>query len=493
MKERSDIFGFENTYAAELEGFYVPWRGASVPEPRIVHLNRALADELRLDADALLSDAGARVLAGFETADGTTPLAQAYAGHQFGNFVPQLGDGRALLLGELIDRNGVRRDLQLKGSGRTPFSRGGDGKATLGPVLREYLISEAMHALGVPTTRALAALTTGEQVRRQGLEPGAILARVASSHIRVGTFQFFAARGETARVRHLADYTIARHFPELGEADDCYLRMLRAVRDRQAALVAHWMSIGFVHGVMNTDNTTISGETLDYGPCAFMDGYDRGTVFSSIDHYGRYAYGNQPAIAQWNLARLAETLVPLIDPDDSDRAVSLLTTEVEAFRPVYLDHWLARMRAKLGLAIAEAGDLDLVNGLFGTLEGRDVDFTVFFRRLAAVARGDRAPVRALFQERTAIDAWLERWLARLGREGESAPSRADAMDRVNPVYIPRNHKVQEALDAAVDSDLEPFRRLLSVLERPFERRKGLEEFEARAPDGFGRYTTYCGT
>ena len=493
MKEPSDIFGFENTYASQLEGFYVPWQGAAVPEPKIVHLNSDLADELLLDVTVLASDAGARILTGIEAAEGTTPLAQAYAGHQFGSFVPQLGDGRALLLGELIDRNGARLDLQLKGSGRTPFSRGGDGKATLGPVLREYLISEAMHVLGVPTTRALAALTTGEQVTRQGLEPGAILARVASSHIRVGTFQFFAARGQTAHVRHLADYTIARHFPELDDVNDRYLRMLGAVRDRQAALVAHWMSVGFVHGVMNTDNTTISGETLDYGPCAFMEGYDLRTVFSSIDRHGRYAYGNQPAIAQWNLARLAETLVPLIHPDDSDRAISLAATEVEAFQSIYVDQWLERMRAKLGLAGREAGDLDLVNELFRVLEGRDVDFTAFFRRLAAGARGDRRPVRALFQETGAIDAWLERWLARLTRQSNSAPSQADAMDRVNPVYIPRNHKVQEALDAAVEWDFKPFRRLLNVLEQPFDPREGLEEFAVRAPDSFGRYTTYCGT
>ena len=430
---------------------------------------------------------------GWTQPKGTTPLAQAYAGHQFGNFVPQLGDGRALLLGELIDRSGARVDLQLKGSGRTPFSRGGDGKATLGPVLREYLISEAMHALGVPTTRALAALTTGEQVRRQGLEPGAILARVASSHIRVGTFQFFAARGETGRVRHLADYTITRHFPELAQAADRYLQLFRAVRDRQADLIAHWMSIGFVHGVMNTDNTTISGETLDYGPCAFMDGYDPGTVFSSIDHLGRYAYGNQPAIAQWNLARLAETLVPLIEPDDFDRAVSLATAELEAFEAIYVDRWLDRMRAKLGLLGSQPDDRALIDGLFTVLEGRDVDFTSFFRRLSDVARGDPAPVRALFLESAAIDVWLERWLARLTPQGESASSRADAMDRVNPLYVPRNHKVQEALDAAVEGDLEPFRRLVSVLERPFEPREGLEEFAVRAPDSFGRYTTYCGT
>lgn len=494
MEERPHTFGFENTYATELEGFYIPWKGESVPEPKVIFLNRELAEELGLDADVLMTDTGARMLAGIEAEEGTTPLTQAYAGHQFGGFVPQLGDGRALLLGELTDRAGARVDVQLKGSGRTPFSRGGDGKASLGPVLREYLMSEAMHTLGVPTTRALAALTTGEQIMRQGVEPGAILARVASSHIRVGTFQFFAARGETARVRQLADYTIARHFPELEGADDRYLQMLGAVRDAQAKLVAHWMSIGFVHGVMNTDNTTISGETIDYGPCAFMDAYDLGTVFSSIDRHGRYAYGNQPAIAQWNLMRFAETLLPLIDSEDTDRAVSLATDQVTAFQPIYMDRWLERMRAKLGLKSGDAGDLELVNELFKTLEHRDIDFTVFFRHLASVARGDSDQVRSMFEDATAIDAWLERWLARLGSEGEESSARADAMDRVNPIYIPRNHKVQEALDAAVDSDdLEPFRRLMSVLERPFDRREGLEEFEGRAPDSFGRYTTYCGT
>lgn len=494
MEDRSLSFGFENTYATELEGFYVPWKGESVPDPKVIFLNRDLADELQLDVDMLLSDAGARLLAGIEVAEGATPLAQAYAGHQFGGFVPQLGDGRALLLGELIDRNGARVDLQLKGSGRTPFSRGGDGKATLGPVLREYVMSEAMHALGVPTTRALAALTTGERIMRQGVEPGAILARVASSHIRVGTFQFFAARGEAERVRQLADYTIARHFPELADADDRYLQLLRRVCNAQAVLIAHWMSIGFVHGVMNTDNTTISGETIDYGPCAFMDAYDPATVFSSIDRHGRYAYGNQPAIAGWNLTRFAESLLPLIDPADSDRAVALATTEVNAFQPIFLDLWLDRMRSKLGLTGSDAGDLDLVNELFSTLQGKDVDFTVFFRRLANCARGDGDPVRALFQDATSIDGWLERWLTRLGREGEDASARADAMDRVNPVYIPRNHKVQEALDAAVDSDdLEPFRRLLTVVARPFDKREGLEEYEVRAPDSFGQYTTYCGT
>lgn len=497
-------FGVENSYATELEGFYVPWQGATVPEPRVVELNRPLAAELQLDADVLASEVGARVLAGIDPPEGATPLAQAYAGHQFGNFVPQLGDGRALLLGELIDRNGARWDLQLKGSGRTPFSRGGDGKAGLGPVLREYLMSEAMHALGVPTTRALAALTTGEEIRRpHSVEPGAIIARVASSHIRVGTFQFFAARGDHDRVRLLADYTIARHFPELREEDDPYLQLIGAVRDRQATLVARWMSIGFVHGVMNTDNTTVSGETIDYGPCAFMDGYDARTVFSSIDRHGRYAYGNQPVIAQWNLARFAETLLPLLGPDE-ERAIALATAKVEAFAPIYQDRWLARMRAKLGLTRAadragpdsgssEPGDLELVGALFDTLEGRDVDFTTFFRRLGHAARGDRTPVRLLFRDKAPVDEWLDRWLTRLEREGDSAASRAEAMDRVNPLYIPRNHKVQEALDAAIAGNLEPFRRISSVLERPFDERAGLDEFAERAPDGFGSYTTFCGT
>ena len=487
------MFVFDNSYAAELEGFYVPCRGERVPEPRIVHLNRELAAELLLDPDALASDGGAAIFAGSEAPEGAAPLAQAYAGHQFGAFSPELGDGRALLIGELIDRHGVRRDLQLKGSGRTPFSRGGDGKAVLGPVLREYLIGEAMHALGIPTTRALAAVTTGDLIMRQGFEPGAVLARVAASHLRVGTFEFFAARGDPDKVRHLADYAIRRHFPKLADADDRYLELFRAVRDRQAATVAQWMSVGFVHGVMNTDNMTISGETLDYGPCAFMDGYDSATVFSSIDHQGRYAYGNQPAIAQWNLARLVETLLRLMGPDDSERAVPIATAEVEAFQPIYQNLWLKRMSAKLGFDRTEGDDLDLVNELLRAMDGQDVDFTVLFRRLADGARGDPGAARALFDDPTAFDAWLERWLARLSREDESALSRADAMDRVNPVYIPRNHKVQEALDAATDSDLEPFRRLLTVLSQPFDRREGLNDYEGRAPDGFGPYRTFCGT
>jgi len=486
-------FTFDNSYANELEGFYVPWQGEKVTEPKIVHLNRELAAELLLDADALASDEGAAIFAGSEAPEGAAPLAQAYAGHQFGGFSPQLGDGRALLIGELIDRNGVRRDIHLKGSGRTPFSRGGDGKAVLGPVLREYIIGEAMHALGVPTTRALAAVTTGESIIRQGPEPGAVLVRVAASHLRVGTFQFFAARGETAKVRQLADYAIRRHFPELADADDRYLGLLRGVRDRQAALVAQWLSVGFVHGVMNTDNVAISGETLDYGPCAFIDSYDPAAVFSSIDHHGRYAYGNQPAIAQWNLARLAETLLHLIDPEDSEHAIQIATAEVEAFPNIYQDFWLERMRPKLGLGSVEDGDLDLANELHSAMEGQNVDFTLMFRRLADCLRGDRGPARALFDDSAALDPWLDRWHERLNREEEDSHARAAAMDRVNPVYIPRNHRVEEALQAATNGDLEPFKKLVSVLARPFERREGLGEYEGPAPAGFGPYTTFCGT
>ncbi len=488
-----NTFTFDNSYATELEGFYAPCRGEQAPEPKIVQLNRELAAELLLDADALETEIGASIFAGSEAPEGAAPLAQAYAGHQFGGFSPQLGDGRALLIGELIDRHGMRRDLHLKGSGRTPFSRRGDGKAVLGPVLREYVIGEAMHTLGVSTTRALAAVTTGEQIMREGLEPGAVLARVASSHLRVGTFQYFAAREETEKVRQLADYAIRRHFPELEDASDRYLGLFRGVRDRQASLVAHWLSVGFVHGVMNTDNMAISGETLDYGPCAFIDRYDPKAVFSSIDSHGRYAYGNQPAIAQWNLARLVETLLPLIDPDDSERAIQLATAELEAFPSIYQGHWLERMSAKLGLGHAGEGDLDLAKDLLDAMDGQHVDFTMMFRRLADGLRGDVEPARAIFDDQAVLDPWLKRWFARMALEDGTAGERAAAMDRVNPVYIPRNHLVQAALDAATNGDLEPFEKLLAVLQRPFERREGLAEYEDRAPEDFGPYVTFCGT
>jgi len=487
-------FEFDNTYARELEGFYVPWKGAEVPEPRMIRFNRLLATELGLDAAALDSEAGAAIFAGHTAPEGSTPLAMAYAGHQFGGFSPQLGDGRALLLGEVIDTHGERRDIHLKGSGRTPFSRGGDGKAVLGPVLREYIIGEAMHALGVPTTRALAAVATGESIMRQdGREPGAVLARVAASHLRVGTFQYFAARGETEKLRQLADYAIARHYPELQGRPDRYLGLLSAVRDRQAALIAQWMHVGFVHGVMNTDNMTISGETIDYGPCAFIDGYDPAAVFSSIDSHGRYAYGNQPKIAQWNLARLAETLLDLINPDDSDDAVRQASAVITGFPLAYERAWLAGMRAKLGLARAEPEDMELATGLLSVLETQSADFTRVFRSLSAAVAGDVAASRVLFSNPAGFDLWLTLWQARLTREDGATEDRVAAMNRVNPVYIPRNHMVEAALQSATKGDLAPFERLIDVLDDPFTERPGLEVFALGAPSDFGPYTTFCGT
>ncbi len=486
-------FEFDNSYARELRGFYVPSKAAEVPQPRLLRLNCGLAVELGLDPGVLISSHGAAIFAGNETPEGASPLAQVYAGHQFGGFVPRLGDGRALLLGEVVDRSGRRRDIQLKGSGRTSFSRGGDGKATIGPVLREYLISEAMHALGIPTTRALAGVTTGERIFRGEELPGAVLTRVAASHIRVGTFQFFAARGEVEKVKQLADYSIARHYPELRDSESPYLGFLSAVRDAQAQLVARWMHAGFVHGVMNTDNMTISGETIDYGPCAFIDGYDPNAVFSSIDTLGRYAYDQQPLIARWNLGRLAETLLPLIDAD-MDRAIQLAGDAVNRFVDHYVAYWLGGMRAKLGLSDSEDDDLELANGFLAALEGQNADYTLAFRRLSEAVRGDDAPLRAVLDDASAYDLWADRWRARLSRERVSAEARADAMNQANPIYIPRNHKVEEALTAAVESrTLEPFENLLEVLENPFDEKEGLEAYASPAPASFGHYRTFCGT
>lgn len=487
-------FAFDNSYARELDGFYVPWQGDTAPAPRIVAFNDALARDLGLDPAALNSPDGAAILTGSVAPEGALPLAQAYAGHQFGGFSPQLGDGRALLLGEVIDRSGARRDLHLKGSGRTPFSRGGDGKAVLGPVLREYLMGEAMQALAIPTTRALAACTTGEDVPRDGMKPGAVLARIAASHLRVGTFQFFAARGETDRLRQLADYAIARHDPDL--AGD-YLGFLAAVAERQARLIAAWMGVGFVHGVMNTDNMTISGETIDYGPCAFVDAYDPNAVFSSIDHGGRYALGNQPSIAQWNLARLAETLLPVIDPEDQDNAVRLATNAVNGFRGRYLVHFRAQMAAKIGLGAGDytggdtGGDTGgetgaLIDDLLAGLAETGADFTGFFRALADVARGDSAAVAGMIDA-----AWLDRWLACLPRDRDAVAAR---MDAVNPLYIPRNHLVEAALQAAErGGDFGPFNDLLAHVTAPFDHQQGAEAFAAPAPADFGPYRTFCGT
>ncbi|MBW0103811.1 YdiU family protein [Pseudonocardia sp. KRD291] len=489
-------FTFDNTYVRELEGLYQPWTAAPAPAPRLVALNEELAAELGLDAGALRSPEGVDVLVGNTVPGGAQPVAQVYSGHQFGNYSPRLGDGRALLLGELHDRSGNRRDLHLKGSGRTPFARGGDGKAPLGPMLREYVIGEAMHALGIPTTRALAVVATGEDVARDRLLPGAVLSRVASSHLRVGTFQYTAALGDpaqddTALLRRLADHAIARHHPDAAAAANPYLTLFERVLDTQASLVARWMLVGFVHGVMNTDNMTISGETIDYGPCAFLDVYDPATVFSSIDEAGRYAFGNQPRVAQWNLARLAEALLPLIDTDQ-DAAVAAATEVLTSFQERYDRYWRDGMRAKLGLTGAPGRTDPLIDDLPALLAAQRVDFTAFHRSLSSAVRGDDAPMRSLLTDPSALDEWTSRWKAALATAGEPGAV-ADAMDRVNPVYIPRNQHVEEALTAATAGDTAPFERLLDVLAHPFDERPGLEAYAAPAPPEFGSYTTFCGT
>ncbi len=487
------VIPFDNSYAIQMESFYVPWEGAKVPSPAIVKFNTSLAHELGLGEKELNSKDGAEFLSGNEMPIGASPLAQVYAGHQFGGFSQQLGDGRALLIGEVIDQNNNRRDIQLKGSGPTPFSRRGDGKAVIGPVLREYLISEAMYALGIPTTRALAAVTTGEQIVRDGLEPGAVLTRVASSHLRVGTFQFFAARGDTEKVQKLADYSIKRHFKDIENHENKYLELLKAVMRKQAKLIAKWMSVGFVHGVMNTDNMTISGETIDYGPCAFIDDYKAKAVFSSIDEQARYAYGNQPNIAQWNLARFAETLITLIDPKDNDHAVKLATDKLNQFPHIYQQFWLQEMQAKLGLMNEEVDDLDLINSLYEAIEGEGVDYTKLFRRLSDAARGDSEGLLSLFTDTSRIEIWRAKWLQRLTSNDLSLKETANDMDKVNPIYIPRNHKVEEALQAAKQADYEPFKKLLDVLISPYEKREGLEAYEDAAPKDNGPYVTFCGT
>ena len=486
-------FEFDNSFARELEGCYVPWDAEKVSKPRLLMFNCELAAELGLDGAALETPLGAEIFSGNRIPNGAKPLAQAYAGHQFGGFSPQLGDGRALLLGEIVDTYGKRHDIQLKGSGRTPFSRGGDGKAALGPVLREYLIGEAMHALGVPTTRALAAVTTGAQVIRETALPGAVLTRIAASHLRVGTFQFFAARGEMEIVRQLADHAIARHYPAAREADNPYLAFFISVARAQALLVAEWMSIGFIHGVMNTDNTTISGETIDYGPCAFMDVYDPDTVFSSIDLQGRYAYANQPSILTWNLARLAETLIALVDPN-KDRAIELLTDCASEVSSLFVDAWLARMRVKIGLNSLEDNDVKLINRLLDAMHRGKADFTLTFRRLSDVLRGNGMSVRALFEDPAVFDAWENDWRARLGREKVSASDCAGSMDQVNPIYIPRNHKVEEALAAAINQgNISEFEDMLSVVSKPFDELSGREGYAEPGGKTAVPYQTFCGT
>ena len=486
--------GFQHSYAALPPRFYARVAPTVVLDPKLVVFNAGLARDLGLQPEALEPEAAA-MFSGNSLPEDAEPIAMAYAGHQFGGFVPALGDGRAILLGELRGRDGTLRDVQLKGAGLTPFSRNGDGRAALGPMLREYLISEAMHALRIPTTRSLAVVTTGEHVYRESPLPGAILTRVAASHIRVGTFQYFAARGDHDALRALLEYVIARHYPEARDAEVPALSVLASVVKRQAALIADWMLVGFIHGVMNTDNMSIAGETIDYGPCAFMDAFDPNTVFSSIDHRGRYAFGNQPIIAQWNVARFAETLLPLIDPQ-SEKAIELATLVIEPFIAEFDACFLAGMRRKIGLSVSAQGGDDLARRLLALMEKSHADFTLALRGLALTAQDPAAEprLRELFAtERSDIGAWLDDWRSFTARDPKPRGERVAGMLAANPAFIPRNHRVQAALDAAEAGDHEPFRILLSVIQHPFDTQPQRSEY-AQPPRPEERVLqTYCGT
>lgn len=482
----SQGWNFDNTYARLPESLHVRMNPVPVRAPKLVLFNRPLAETLGLAPQEMDGEAGVAVLAGNRLPEGAEPLAQAYAGHQFGHFT-MLGDGRAILLGEHVTPAGERFDIQLKGSGQTAFSRLGDGRAALGPMLREYLISEAMHALGIPTTRSLAVVSTGEAVYREDSLPGAILTRVAASHIRVGTFQYAASRGDGQALRALADYTIKRHYPELAEAGNPYLALLHAVMERQASLVASWLHVGFIHGVMNTDNMSLCGETIDYGPCAFLDTYAPDTVFSSIDQAGRYAYGNQPHMAQWNLARFAETLLPLLHADEK-QAIALAEESLLSFAGTFRRFWLSGMRGKLGLFTQEDGDLELAQGLLTCLQVIHADYTTTFRDLATAALAE-APV---FADGDCAQ-WHERWQARLARQQQSREAASALMRERNPVVIPRNTFVEEALKAAVETgDYAPLTLLLKAVSRPFA--DGPEQAAFRTPPApIPGYKTFCGT
>ncbi|MGZ4511324.1 MAG: protein adenylyltransferase SelO [Mycobacterium sp.] len=475
----------QDRFFRELPEMAVRWQAEPPADLRLLVLNERLTAQLGLDAAWLRSPDGLRFLVGNLVPSTAVPVAQAYAGHQFGGFVPRLGDGRALLLGELVDDDGRLRDIHLKGSGPTPFARGGDGLAAVGPMLREYIVSEAMHALGVPTTRSLAVVGTGRPVLREAELPGAVLTRVASSHLRVGSFQYAASTGDLGLLRRLADHAIARHHPSAADAERPFLALFEGVVAVQASLIARWMLIGFVHGVMNTDNMTISGETIDYGPCAFMEAYDPDTVFSSIDFWGRYAYGNQPVVAGWNLARFAETLLPLLS-DDVEEAVALAEKSFGVFQRRYDAVWSSGMRAKLGISHVEAqGSAALIDELLALLKNSHVDYTSFFRHLGRAARGDAEPARGLFIDLAGFDGWLSRW--------QALRPDADVMDRVNPIYIPRNHLVEEALTAATAGDLGPLEQLLVAVTAPYDERRGLDRYASPAPEDFGKYQTFCGT
>ena len=479
------MISFDNSYARLPEHFHAFVSPAQVPDPKLIRLNGVLAEDLGLDLEWLSSPAGFAMLAGNAMPEGAEPLAQAYAGHQFGGWAPQLGDGRAILLGEIIKKDGQRRDIQLKGSGRTPFSRGGDGKAAIGPVLREYILSEAMHALGVPTTRALAAVSTGEIVRREEPLPGAILTRVAASHIRVGTFQYFYAQNDVAALKTLADHVITRHYPDAAITDEPYAVFLEGVVAAQAKLIAQWMHLGFIHGVMNTDNTTVSGETIDYGPCAFMDTFHPDKVFSSIDQQGRYAWSNQPVIGHWNLLRLAETLLPLISPD-AEAARSKAESAIERFSPIFRDHYLAGYRRKLGISGQDDAQEDFIKRTLGILAEQQVDYTLFFRHLTKVATGStNDTLKGLFDDPAVCQSWLDDWSQR--------EIDVTVMQQANPILIPRNHRVEQAIRFAQDGDFKPFHRLVDALQQPFPEQPAHADLEEAPTSSEEVRATFCGT
>ena len=484
-----------SSYASLPERFFARVQPTHVAAPRLIKLNQALATDLNIDVSALDAAALANLFSGNVLPQGAVSIALAYAGHQFGHFVPQLGDGRAILIGEMRDRSGVLRDIQLKGCGRTPYSRSGDGRAALGPVLREYLVSEAMHALGIPATRTLAAVTTGESVQRETALPGAILTRVAASHVRVGTFEYFAARGDSAGTKILADYVIDRHYPLCAHDESPYLALLNQVVSRQAALIADWMNVGFIHGVMNTDNMAVSGETIDFGPCAFMDAFDPATVFSSIDQRGRYAYANQPNAALWNLARFAETLLPLIDVG-TQRAIGVATEAIATFETLFNDSWLGGMRRKLGLSTSEPDDRQLAEDWLKAMHRNQADFTLSFRALCTAARdrqGD-GPLRAQFHNAPEYDEWALRWRARMSLEARSPESRTQSMQEANPAYIPRNHRVEQVIVAAVErNDFAPFEEFSEVLAAPYVERAAFARYANPPQPGERVLQTFCGT
>ncbi|WP_419904717.1 protein adenylyltransferase SelO [Kiloniella sp.] len=494
---------FDNSYTALPDQFYTRLDPKPVATPKLIKVNTALAELMGIDLTDLETTEAAEVFAGNTIPDGATPLAMVYAGHQFGGWSPRLGDGRAILLGETVGTDGIRRDIHLKGSGRTPYSRGGDGRAWLGPVLREYIVSEAMAALGIPTTRALAAVETGEKVlREQGPLPGAVFTRVAQSHIRVGTFQYHYARGDKEASKTLADYVIARHYPEAAKADQPYRALIEAVMDKQARLIARWMQVGFIHGVMNTDNMSIAGETIDFGPCAFMDTFHPGTVFSSIDHAGRYAWGKQPSIAHWNLSQLAQSLLPILH-EDPDIAVGIGQETIDGFQEIFSTYYFEGFGEKFGLFPLQEGDPDFIGDSLKLLSDNEVDFTLFFRHLTGIARslledGDKGEnslevLRGLFKEHEALDNWLEDWRKRLTQDKTTPEERLEKMKTVNPVFIPRNHQIEAMIQAAVTGDFAPFERLLSVLSNPYSEQPEHADLELPPKPEEIVHATFCGT